>query len=66
MRDPAVPKLTDAFGNLCVAKLGTKVISSGCKVGTTRGVQEDINHTHLADADDPSQLRELMTGLAKK
>ena len=58
MRDSSVPKQTDTFGNTCVAKLGTKMISTGCRVGTERTVQEKTNAV-LEDANDPAELRKV-------
>ena len=55
VRDPAVPKSTDVFGFMTVAKLGEKTLSAGCRVGTQRELAE---HRPLDVNDDPSELRQ--------
>lgn len=39
VRDPSIPRTTDAFGNLCIAKLTDRVQSKGCNVATVSGLQ---------------------------
>ena len=61
MRDSSVPKQIDQFGNTCVAKLSTRTISTGCRVGTERSIVED-NKVQLKDANDPAELRKVRDG----
>ena len=50
-----MPRCQDEFGNVCVAKLRTKVIAEGCNVGTVRSLRERGSHA-LTDADDPAEI----------
>ena len=61
MRDSSIPKQLDQYGNTCVAKLQTRTISTGCRVGTERSVVED-NKVQLTDANDPAELRKVCDG----
>ena len=56
-----MPRCQDEFGNVCVAKLRTKVIAEGCNVGTVRSLRERGSHA-LTDADDPAEILRLRDG----
>ena len=57
-RDPHVPKSRDCVGNLCVAKLETRISSSGVHVGTFRGVKEN-EQTEIEDGASETVFKEL-------
>ena len=50
VRDSNVPRQTDQFGNLCLAKLSTAVLEDGVRVGNKRAVA-NTNHFDAGDQD---------------
>ena len=61
VRDPKGPRCYDAFGNLCLAKLDTRVLAQGAQVGTSREVREGA--THSIDAgSDPQEMQRIREG----
>lgn len=61
VRDSKVPRCTDAFGNLCLAKLDARVLTAGVNVGTRRSVAQDT--THEVDGNDPQEMQKIKDGV---
>lgn len=55
VKDPTVPRATDAFGNLTLAKLSRRTAGTGCRVSTNRSVREESNHA-LRDGEDRGEV----------
>ena len=51
LRDKAVQKGRDEYGNITVAKLATATVSSGRSVNSVRSLQEERTHEVAASSD---------------